>query len=87
VVEAYYYTNCTLTMTAMATVYFSDTSFTADPITFQFANPETPLLLEWQYPSVTITSFTPLETLIFVSISFLETADFRRNNSLLEAMF
>jgi hypothetical protein len=66
IVEAYYYTSCTLTMTASATATVGDTAFTANPITFTFSSPESPLLLTWEYPSVTLTSLTPLETLIYV---------------------
>lgn len=71
VVEAYYYTSCTLTITAMATAIIGGTDFPANPITFAFASPAAPLILSWEYPDVTLTSLTPLETLTFVSALFV----------------
>ena len=67
IMEVYYYTSCTLTMTGSATVTVDGVPFTANTITFTFVDPPTPLILTWQYPFATLTSLTPLETLIFVS--------------------
>jgi hypothetical protein len=53
-------------MTAFALVEIAGTPFSADPVTMTFADPSTPLYITYQFPSVTLTSLTPLETLHFV---------------------
>ena len=53
-------------MTAFALVYIAGTPFTANPVTLTFADPSTPLYITYQFPDVTVTSLTPLETLTFV---------------------
>jgi hypothetical protein len=50
-------------MTALETLVVGGKTFFADPITFTFTLPEAPLFYTYQYPSVTITSFVPLETI------------------------
>ena len=68
IMEVYYYTSCTLTMTGSATVTVNEEIFTADTITWTFVDPPTPLIITWRFPSVTLTSLTPLETLLYVFI-------------------
>jgi len=53
-------------MTAFALVYIAGTPFTANPVTLTFVDPSTPLYITYQFPAVTLTSLTPLETLTFV---------------------
>lgn len=68
-IEVFYYTNCTQVMTAHKTVFIAGTAFSADPIIFTFANPETPLFLTYHYPQVTLTSLTEQEVLTYVCLS------------------
>ena len=71
-IEVFYYTNCTQVATAYKTVFIQGTSFTADPIIFTFANPETPLAITYEYHQVTLTSLTAGETLTYVRPLFAE---------------
>jgi len=66
-------------MTAFALVDIAGTLFTADMVTMTFADPSTPLYITYSFPSVTLTSLTPLETLSFVS-AVLNIANVDRNN-------
>ena len=65
-VEVFYYSGCTQVVTAYQTVYIHVTVFTADPIIFTFANPETPLAITHTYHEVTLTSLSAGEVLTFV---------------------
>lgn len=66
-VEEYYYTDCDYTMTVTQEVHIDGTEFIADLATFTFLNPsQGPILVTFQYPSVTITSLTPFQTLSIV---------------------
>jgi hypothetical protein len=56
-------------MTAFALVNIAGTQFTANPVLMTFADPSTPLYITYQFPSVTLTSLTPLQTLLFVKLS------------------
>ena len=56
-------------MTAFKTVFIAGAPFTAVPVTFTFANPETPLFVTYHYPQVTLTSLTQGETLSYVRLS------------------
>jgi hypothetical protein len=53
-------------MTAFALVDVAGTGFTADPVTITFADPSTPLYITYHFPSVTMTSLSPMGTLYFV---------------------
>ena len=67
-VAAYYYTNCTQTVTASGTALVGGKEFTAPAISFAFANPQTELFITYTYSSLTIDSLTELEVLTIVRV-------------------
>jgi hypothetical protein len=59
-------------MTGTVTAFISGLEFIAIPVTFTFADPETPIVVTYEFPSVTLSSLSPLETLTFVRRYSLE---------------
>jgi len=65
--EVYSYTDCDYTMTVTQELYIDGTQFLADLVTFTFPSLSLgPVIVTFQYPGVTITSLTPLQTLSIV---------------------
>jgi len=67
-VAAFYYVNCTQTVTAIGTALVGGKEFTAPGISFAFANPQTPLFITYTYSSLTIDSLTALEAFTIVRV-------------------
>lgn len=68
IVEAFYYTNCTQTVTASGTAIIGGKAFTAPGIPLAFINPPTALFITYTYSSVTIDSLTQLEAMTVVRV-------------------
>jgi hypothetical protein len=66
VLEVLWYTGCSQTVTAIATVLVDGTTFTANEIKLAFASPDTPIEITYNFPNVTLASVTPGEIIEFV---------------------
>jgi len=66
-IQAYCYTSCSGVVTGLITADIDGTFFTAQPETFAFKDPPAPLIVTYTFPSVTITSVSQGQTLLFVS--------------------
>jgi hypothetical protein len=82
VAEILDYSSCSQTLTATATLNIGSKQFYADPFTFEFAevNVGSLLFITWHYPSVSLSTLTPLETLTFVRIDLYRLLNFRLNH-------
>ena len=67
-VEALWYNNCTQVATALRSVFISASVFTASPIVFTYANPQTPIFITHNFPDVTLTSLSVGEIVTYVCI-------------------
>src|SRR5438552_4279926 len=64
--ESISYTLCTQTVTQYVTLYLDGSAVYADPITYTFPTPSAPLTVTYNFPTVTITSLTAGETIVYV---------------------
>ena len=65
-IQAYCYTSCSGGVTGFITADIDGTLFTAQPETFTFKDPPDLVVVTYTFPSVTITSVSQGQTLLFV---------------------
>lgn len=64
--ESVSYTICTQTVTQLVTLYIDGTAHFAPPVIYTFYTPSIPLTVTYNFPDVTMTSLSALQTVLYV---------------------